>query len=84
MDEFLSSMDFMRLGQAVNHENWQSAMMIIKRMSSAAEEIGAEDFERMLSKIRVCVQSKSRSQALNALAMLTALRVRKLKEIKEA
>ena len=34
--EFLKSLDFMRLGQALNREQWQSAAMTIRRLDMKA------------------------------------------------
>lgn len=79
-EEFLNSQDFMRLGQALNKGNWQSASMALRRMSSASGEIGLDEFTKKLGQIKICVQSRNRLQALNAMTNLTALRVRYLKE----
>lgn len=75
---FFESMDFMRLGQAVNHENWQAAMMIIKRMSARADELGLQDVSKKLVQIKGCVQGRNRAQALNGMTLLTGLRVKRL------
>ena len=40
--QFIGGYDFMRLGQTVNHERWESAMMSIRRMSMQAESLGLE------------------------------------------
>lgn len=75
---FFESLDFMRLGQAVNHENWQAAMMIIKRMSVRADELGLPDVSKKLVQIKGCVQGRNRAQALNGMTLLTGLRVKRL------
>ena len=37
---FIHSLDFMRLGQAINRGQWQSAAMIIQRMDRVAKDAG--------------------------------------------
>lgn len=79
--EFLQGPDFMRLGQAINHSSWQSAMMIIRRMSEVATELGLEDIAKKLSQVKICVQSRNKQQALSAMTLLTAVRVKKLNDL---
>ena len=52
---FIHSLDFMRLGQAINRGQWQSAAMIIQRMDRVAKDAGINDFERQFTGIRQCI-----------------------------
>ena len=50
--DFLKSLDFMRLGQALNREQWQAAAMTIRRLDMKAKEVELLDFERNFTGIR--------------------------------
>lgn len=74
--EFLHSFDFMKLGQAVNSNNKQAAVMIARRMEKAANEADLPNFARLISGIRMAMMSGSKSEALNIMTQLTNQRVR--------
>ena len=44
--DFLKSLDFMKLGQAINRGQWQAAAMTMRRLDMKAKEAGMNDFER--------------------------------------
>lgn len=78
---FLKSFDFMRLGQAVKHGQWQSAAMIIRRMDAAAKETGLEEFEKNFVGIRQCIQRKQVQEAQQILAVIINKRAKYLNQI---
>lgn len=78
LHDFLHSYDFMKLGQAVNHGNWQMAAMISQRMSSTARELGLDTFERNLTGLRQSINRKNVVDAKQNLAMITSKRVQML------
>lgn len=78
--EFLKSYDFMKLGQAVNHENWQIAAITVQRMQKNAKELGLTTFERQLTSIRQCIIHKQGKQAKDILALIIAKRGQMLKQ----
>ena len=61
--EYLKSLDFMRLGQAINREQWQAAAMTIRRLDMKAKEVGMTDFERNFTGIRQCINRKDGNEA---------------------
>ena len=77
--EFLKSYDFMKLGQAINHKNWQVAAMTIQRMQGRVQELGLEMFERQCTGIRQCILHKNDKQAKDILALVMAKRAQLLK-----
>lgn len=38
--DFCKSLDFMKLGQAINHNNWRAASSVLQRMQKQYEETG--------------------------------------------
>lgn len=77
--EFLKSYDFMKLGQAVNHKNWQVAAMTVQRMQSRIKELELDVFERQFTGIRQCILHKNDKQAKDILALVMAKRAQFLK-----
>ncbi|MBR4027492.1 MAG: hypothetical protein IKJ01_08085 [Lachnospiraceae bacterium] len=79
--KFLKSLDFMRLGQAINHAQWQSAAMIIRRMDLQAKDAGFTDFERLFTGIRQCINRKNAYEAKQLLALVVNKRAKYLNNI---
>lgn len=72
---FLKSLDFMKLGQAINHGQWQSAAMIIQRMSRNAKDAGITEFDRLFTGIRQNINRKNAYEAKQLLALVMNKRV---------
>ena len=81
--EFIKSLDFMRLGQAINHEQWQSAAMIVRRMDNKTKELNITGFERQFTGIRQCINRKDKVQAKQILSIVVNKRVQLMKQIQE-
>lgn len=81
--QFIKSLDFMKLGQALNHEQWQSAAMIIRRMDNKAKEVEITGFERQFTGIRQCINRKDKVQAKQILSIVVNKRVQLMKQIQE-
>ena len=79
--EYLKSLDFMRLGQAINREQWQAAAMAIRRLDMKAKEVGMTDFERNYTGIRQCINRKDGNEAKQILAVVVNKRAKYLNEI---
>ena len=79
--EYLRSLDFMRLGQAINREQWQAAAMTIRRLDMKAKEVGMTDFERNFTGIRQCINRKDGNEAKQILAVVVNKRAKYLNEI---
>lgn len=77
---FLKSYDFMKLGQAVNHGNWQVAMMTLQRMQKKTQELEFDMFERQFMNIRQCIIHKQGKQAKDILALIMAKRAQLLNQ----
>lgn len=77
---FLKSYDFMKLGQALDHKNWQIAAMTLQRMQKSAQEAELDTFERQFVSIRQCVIHKQGKQAKDILALVIAKRAQLLKQ----
>ena len=78
--DFLRSYDFMKLGQALNHRNWQIAMLTLQRMQREAKEAGLEIFERQFGNLRQCIISRQDKQTKDILALVTAKRAQLLRQ----
>lgn len=81
--EFLKSLDFMRLGQALNRGQWQSAAMAIRRLDMKAKEVQMNDFERNFTGIRQCINRKDSNEAKQILAVVVNKRAKHLNAISE-
>ncbi len=78
--KFLHSYDFMRLGQAINHNQWQAAAMNIQRMSRTAKELELSTFDRPFTGLRQAINRRDLESAKQALATVISKRVMMLKK----
>lgn len=81
--EFLKSLDFMRLGQAINRGQWQAAAMTIRRLDMKAKEAEMNDFERNFTGIRQFINRKDGNEAKQILAVVVNKRAKHLNVISE-
>ena len=82
--EFLKCMDFMRLGQAIDHKQWQSASMIVRRLDDMAREAGINDFERAFTGIRQSINRKDIYEAKQIMAIVVNKRAKYLNDMKKS
>lgn len=80
---FLKSLDFMRLGQAIQHEQWRSAAMTIQRMDRQAKEAGLTDFERLFTGIRQNINRKNGQEVKQLLALVVNKRVKMINQFQD-
>ena len=78
--EFYKSLDFMKLGQALQKENWQAAAMIQKRMESKIRALGLQEFSANIMNVRQCIIRKDARGGKQILALMIAKRVKVLNE----
>ena len=81
--QFIKGYDFMRLGQAVSHHQWQAAAMTIRRMEMQAKKPELACFARQFAGIRQAIMRKDGNEAKQILAQVTARRVRMLEQIRK-
>ena len=81
--DFLKSLDFMKLGQAINRGQWQAAAMTIRRLDMKAKETEMNDFERNFTGIRQCINRKDANEAKQILAVVINKRAKHLNAIAE-
>lgn len=82
-EEFIKGKDFLKLGQAISHENWQVAGMTAQRMQKNAKEAGISDFDRQLIMLKQCIMGRKKTEAQNILSVMVAKRVSMLKLLQE-
>lgn len=82
--KFLKSLDFMKLGQAINRGQWQSAAMTIRRLDMKAKEVDMQEFERNFTGIRQSINRKDGTEAKQILAVVVNKRAKHLNAISEA
>ena len=81
--EFLKSLDFMKLGQAINRGQWQAAAMTIRRLDMKAKEVEIAEFEKNFTGIRQCINRRDGKEAKQILAIVINKRARHLNAISE-
>ena len=81
--EFLKSLDFMKLGQAINRGQWQAAAMTIRRLDMKAKEVEIAEFEKNFTGIRQCINRRDGNEAKQILAIVINKRARHLNAISE-
>lgn len=81
--QFINGLDFLKLGQAINHEQWQSAAMIIRRMDNKAKEAELTEFEKQFTGMRQCINRKDKAQAKQVLSIVINKRVQIMKQMQK-
>ncbi len=74
--EFYKSLDFMKLGQAINRGNWQVAAMTVRRMEMNAKSAEIAEFAQQFVGIRQCINRKDSIGAKQVLALMVAKRAK--------
>lgn len=77
-DEFYKSLDFMKLGQAINRGQWQAAAMIERRMEKNANNAGIVEMKQQFTGLRQCMNRKNANEAKQILALMVNKRVKYL------
>ena len=72
--EFYKSLDFMKLGQAINRGNWQVAAMTARRMEMNAKNAEIIEFNQQLLGVKQCINRKDAIGAKQILAIMVAKR----------
>lgn len=80
--DFCKSLDFMKLGQAINRGNWQIAASTLQRMQRQAAEAGCDTFGRNFIQLKQCLMRKEQLAAKNILALIIARRTQILNNSK--
>ena len=78
---FLRSYDFLRIGQAISHQNWTSAGMCVQKLQKQAMNLELKDFERLFGNLKLAVAHREKKTALDILAQITARRVAALNRL---
>ena len=73
--KYVKSLEFMRLGQAVNSGRWESAMMTVRRMTLQAEKLGLKCFERQFTGLRQNIARKDANEVKNILSLVIRKRI---------
>lgn len=80
---FFVSQDFMRLGQSINHAQWQAAAMKAGKMSARAKELGVVGIEKQMTGIRMNINAKKKEEALGLLSLIIQKRVKTVEFFQE-
>lgn len=80
---FIRSYDFMRLGMAITHKQWQGAAMNIRRMDMQAKKVGAECFARQFTGLKQNIAGRNVQECKQILASVTARRVKIIEVLNE-
>ncbi len=81
LENYIKSPNFMRIGQAINKGQWQSAAMISGRLSRQAKELGLDNFERNFTGLRQSINRKNTPDAKQNLAIIINKRVQLLNQL---
>lgn len=80
---FLHGLDFLKLGQAVNHEQWQTAAITAQRMERIIKRTGLSDMERNMMGLKQAIRCINQIESKQILSQLVAKRVRLLKQVSD-
>ena len=72
---FIRSYEFMRLGQSINHKQWQAAAMKVQKMTQTAKNLGMTGWEHLFTGIRQNINRKNDKEALQILSVMITKRV---------
>lgn len=74
LKKFISSFDFMRLGQAISTGKWQTATNLAAQIEEEAKTLKIKGLTEQLKKIRICCLKKEKETAKQILAAITIKR----------
>lgn len=83
VSSFVKGYDFMRLGMAITHKQWQGAAMNIRRMDMQAKKLGVECFMRQFTGLKQNVASRNVLECKQILASVTTRRVKLIEVLNE-
>ena len=75
LKRFICGYDFMKLGQAVNGERWESAAMCARRMTMEAEKLGLDCFQRQFQGMRQNIARKDSQEVKSILSLVIVKRI---------
>lgn len=75
LKRFICGYDFMKLGQAVNGERWESAAMCARRMTMEAEKLGLDCFQRQFQGMRQNIARKDSREVKSILSLVIVKRI---------
>lgn len=75
LSRFINGYDFMRLGQAINNNRWESAAMCIRRMSIDAQRLGLDCFAKQFAGLRQGIARKEQQEVKNILGLVIVKRI---------
>lgn len=79
LKDFIRSYEFMRLGQSINHKQWQAAGMKIQKMSAKAKGLGMTGWDLLFTGLRQNIARKNENEALQIMATVITKRVKLMK-----
>ena len=74
--DFLKSMDFMRLGQNINHEQWQAAYMCLRRMEDNRKAVGFEEYAKHFYNLKAAINRRDVRAAKQILSLIVNIRAK--------
>lgn len=77
---FLKGMDFLRLGQNIQKQNWQAVMMGLRRMQKSCAELELKEFDRYFIQLRDAAAHRNVNVCKQIMAQIVAKRVQLLKQ----
>lgn len=83
LKKYISSQDFMKIGQAVTHNQWVAASMAVQRLIDGARKLELKGFERPLAGLKQAVLRKNVAEAKQTLAQVMVKRVDMYKQLFE-
>ena len=76
--DFYKSLDFMKIGQAIQRKNWQAAAMIERRMEKQIRDLKIKELDSNIVGLRQCINRKDVQGAKQVLSIIIAKRVKVL------
>ena len=68
--DFYKSLDFMKLGQAIQKQNWQIASLTVRRMENMAKDLEIAEFEKNFASLRQCINRREKNSAQQVLSIM--------------
>ena len=72
----------MRIGQSIQHEKWDSAMMTTRRLTQTLQQLEFTEFDRQLTGLRQNISRKNKEECKNILSIIIAKRIKLLQNLK--
>ena len=79
----LKGPDFLKIGQAITHNQWEAAMLCVRRLEKRMSDLELDSFSRSMQGLKYAIQRKNLYEAKQALSIMITKRVQLINQLSD-